>query len=75
MNKIIVRTDSEDFITQKKPEKRGAKVYGLPLTKELASYLDDVAPDAQQTRIINMFFAGKFRPIELEDDDPDGDEE
>lgn len=75
MNKIIVRTDSEELITPRKQERRGAKVYGMPISKELASYLEDVAPDAQQTRIINMFFAGQFRPIELDSDDFDGDEE
>lgn len=74
MNKIVLHPDTEDFFSTKKPEKRGAKVFGLPLSKELASYIDDVAPDAQNTRIINMFFAGKFQPINIEEDDFESDE-
>ena len=68
MNKIIIHPEQEDFFTQHKNEKRGAKVYGMPISKELASYLEDVAPDSKETRILNMFFAGKFQPVVSEDD-------
>lgn len=43
----------------KKP-RSGAHVYGLPVSRELASYLDDVVPDSDQKRLFNMFFAGRF---------------
>ena len=68
MNKIVIVPTSEEMLTQKKP-KRGAKVYGMPLSKELVSYIDDAAPQANQQRLIDMFFAGKFSPIRVDDDD------
>ena len=58
-----------------KKSKRGAKVYGLPLSKELVSYIDDAAPQANQQRLIDMFFAGKFSPIAINDEDFEDDYE
>lgn len=68
MNKIMIVPKNEEMLPQKK-SKRGAKVYGLPLSKELVSYIDDAAPQANQQRLIDMFFAGKFSPIAINDDD------
>ena len=68
MNKIMIVPKSEELMTPKK-SKRGAKVYGLPLSKELVSYIDDAAPQANQQRLIDMFFAGKFSPIAINDED------
>ena len=68
MNKIMIVPKNEEMLPQKK-SKRGAKVYGPPLSKELVSYIDDVAPQANQQRLIDMFFAGKFSPIAINDDD------
>ena len=68
MNKIMIVPKSEELIPPKK-SKRGAKVYGLPLSKELVSYIDDAAPQANQQRLIDMFFAGKFSPIAINDED------
>ncbi len=68
MNKIVIVPTAEELLTPKKP-KRGAKVYGMPLSKELVSYIDDAAPQANQQRLIDMFFAGKFSPISVNDDD------
>ena len=39
--------------------RKGANVYGLPMSKELASYLDDAVPDSDHKRMFNMFFAGR----------------
>ena len=68
MNKIMIVPKTEDILSSKK-SKRGAKVYGLPLSKELVSYIDDAAPQANQQRLIEMFFAGKFSPVAISDDD------
>lgn len=67
MNKIMIVPKSEDMLSSRK-SKRGAKVYGLPLSKELVSYIDDAAPQANQQRLIEMFFAGKFSPVAIDDD-------
>jgi len=72
MNKIVIIPKSDEFIAPKKP-RRGAKVYGMPLSKELVSYIDDAAPQANQQRLIDMFFAGKFSPTFVNDDDYDFD--
>ncbi len=72
MNKIVIVPTAEELINPKKP-KRGAKVYGMPLSKELVSYIDDAAPQATQQRLIDMFFAGKFSPTLISDDDYDYD--
>ena len=68
MNKIMIVPKNEEMLPQKK-SKRGAKVYGRPLSKELVSYIDDAAPQANQQRLIDMFFAGKFSPIAINDDE------
>ena len=68
MNKIMIVPKTEDILSSKK-SKRGAKVYGLPLSKELVSYIDDAAPQANQQRLIEMFFAGKFSPVAIDDED------
>ena len=74
MNRIMIVPTTEELISSKKG-KRGAKVYGIPLSKELVSYIDDAAPQANQQRLIDMFFAGKFSPIRVEEDyDDDFDE-
>lgn len=70
MNKIMIVPNTDEIFTSKK-SKRGAKVYGIPLSKELASYIDDAAPEAMQRRLIDMFFAGKFSPISFDPDDED----
>ncbi len=67
MNRIMIVPTTEEMLSQKK-SKRGAKVYGMPLSKEIVSYIDDAAPQANQQRLIDMFFAGKFSPIRVEDD-------
>ena len=59
---------STDELLSSKKAKRGAKVYGMPLSKEIVSYIDDAAPQANQQRLIDMFFAGKFSPIRVEED-------
>ena len=56
MNKIVIVPNPEEFLTQKK-SKRGAKVYGMPLSREIVSYIDDAAPQANQQRLIDMFSA------------------
>ena len=66
---------SADELLSSKKTKRGAKVYGMPLSKEIVSYIDDAAPQANQQRLIDMFFAGKFSPIRVEDDYDDGSDE
>ncbi len=74
MNRIMIVPTTEEMLASKK-SKRGAKVYGMPLSKELVSYIDDAAPRANQQRLIDMFFAGKFSPIKVDDDyDDDIDE-
>ncbi|MGP1507768.1 MAG: hypothetical protein ACTTJW_02680 [Sphaerochaeta sp.] len=70
MNKIIIVPNREELLLSKKP-KRGAKVYGLPLSKELVSYIEDAAPQASQQRLIDMFFAGKFSPVQFDDGEDD----
>ena len=72
MNKIVIVPNNEELLPQKR-EKRGAKVYGLPLSMELVSYIDDAAPQAYQQRLIDMFFAGKFSPIQVANDYDDFD--
>ena len=67
MNKIMIVPNTDEFLAPKKT-KRGAKVYGIPLSKEIASYIDDAAPQAGQRRLIDMFFAGNFSPISVDDD-------
>lgn len=67
MNRIMIVPTTEELLSQKK-SRRGAKVYGMPLSKEIVSYIDDAAPQANQQRLIDMFFAGKFSPIRVEDD-------
>ena len=74
MNKIVIVPTREDFMTQKK-SRRGAKVYGMPLSKEIVSYIDDAAPQANQQRLIDMFFAGKFSPIRVAHDYDDAEDE
>jgi len=44
--------------TQKKP--RGAKVYGIPLSKELGAFIEEASPKSKQQLFLNMFFAGKL---------------
>ena len=68
MNKIMIVPTTDELMMPKKA-KRGAKVYGMPLSRELVSYIDDAAPAANQHRLIDMFFAGRFSPIPVEDDD------
>ncbi len=68
MNKIMIVPTTDELVIPKKT-KRGAKVYGMPLSKELVSYIDDAAPAATQHRLIDMFFAGRFSPVPVEDDD------
>ena len=68
MNKIMIVPKTDELMPARKA-KRGAKVYGLPLSKELVSYIDDAAPQANQQRLIEMFFAGKFSPVAINDDD------
>lgn len=75
MNKIMIVPNSEDFFMSKKSSsKRGAKVYGIPLSKELVSYIEDAAPQAGQQRLIDMFFAGKFSPVPMDDECEDEDD-
>ncbi len=70
----MIVPNAEEFFTSKK-SKRGAKVYGIPLSKEIASYIDDAAPQAWQQRLVDMFFAGKYSPISMDpEDDEIGDE-
>jgi hypothetical protein len=38
----------------------GARVFGLPISRELESFIDDAVPNNDQKRIFNMFFAGRF---------------
>jgi len=38
----------------------GAHVFGLPVSRELESFLDDVVPNNAQKRMFSMFFAGRF---------------
>ncbi len=68
MNKIVIVPNSEEVMSSKK-NRRGAKVYGLPLSRELASYIEDAAPQFSQRRLIDMFFAGKFSPLSFDSDD------
>ncbi len=68
MNKIVIVPTSEEFLPTRKP-KRGAKVYGMPLSKELVSYIDDASPQSTQQRLIDMFFAGQFSPLSVAGDD------
>lgn len=72
MNKIMIVPKTDELMPARKA-KRGAKVYGLPLSKELVSYIDDAAPQANQQRLIEMFFAGKFSPVAINDDDYEDD--
>lgn len=74
MNKIVIVPNSEELFSQKK-SKRGAKVYGMPLSKEIVSYIDDAAPQANQQRLIDMFFAGKFSPVRVAHDYDDAEDE
>ena len=74
MNKIVIVPPNEELMPQKK-SRRGAKVYGMPLSKEIVSYIDDAAPQANQQRLIDMFFAGKFSPIQVAHDYDDLDDE
>jgi len=37
-----------------------ARVFGLPISRELESFIDDAVPNNDQKRIFNMFFAGRF---------------
>ena len=74
MNKIVIVPTNEELMPQKK-SRRGAKVYGMPLSKEIVSYIDDAAPQANQQRLIDMFFAGKFSPIQVAHDYDDLDDE
>ena len=67
MNRIMIVPSTDELLSSKKT-KRGAKVYGMPLSKEIVSYIDDAAPQANQQRLIDMFFAGKFSPIRVEED-------
>lgn len=69
MNKIMIVPNNEENVILQKKARRGAKVYGMPLSKELVSYIDDAAPQANQQRLIDMFFAGKFSPVAVHDDD------
>ena len=73
MNKIVIVPNPDELFPQKK-SKRGAKVYGMPLSKEIVSYIDDAAPQANQQRLIDMFFAGKFSPIRVANDYDDFDD-
>lgn len=63
MNKIMIVPNADENIVLPKKSRRGAKVYGMPLSKELVSYIEDAAPQATQQRLIDMFFAGRFSPI------------
>ena len=74
MNKIVIVPPNEELMPQKK-SRRGAKVYGMPLSKEIVSYIDDAAPQGIQQRLIDMFFAGKFSPIQVAHDYDDLDDE
>ena len=74
MNKIVIVPNNDELMPQKK-SRRGAKVYGMPLSREIVSYIDDAAPQANQQRLIDMFFAGKFSPIQVAHDYDDLDDE
>lgn len=59
-------------MTGKNP--RGARVYGNPMCKELASFIEDVNPMALPTRTLSMFLAGDIQYLnvfgEMESDNP-----
>lgn len=63
MKRIVINTGSK-FISDKKNSKRGAEVFGLPVSPAVNSYLDDVSPQARQHRMLAMFFAGNYSTLE-----------
>ncbi len=43
----------------KNNSRTGARVYGLPITLNLANYIDDVSSSAEDELFFTMYFAGK----------------
>ena len=64
MNRIIICDNNIPVINNT----RGAKVYGLPLSPELNSFINDVSPQAQKQRLIAMFFAGNYSCMDAVED-------
>lgn len=63
MDELFVLRHLED------KKKRGAKVYGLPVAKPIASYMDDVSSVAAEARIWEMFLAGEeLVPYQIHED-------
>lgn len=57
---LINREQVQDNRFLMKKPRHGANVYGLPVSKELASFIEDASPDSQQQRLMTMFFAGRL---------------
>ena len=81
---VIVPPRDEIMPPQQKKGRRGARPYGLPLSKELLSYLEDIAPNFSKNQALDMFFVGRFFGMtvantfnedDLDDDDQLMDEE
>jgi len=71
MNNIKVPENNKN---EKKPPMvrnphSGAHVFGLPVSRELESFLDDVVPNNDQKRILQMFFAGRFGSVQMISED------
>lgn len=47
----------------------GAHVFGLPVSRELESFLNDVVPNNDQKRIMTMFFAGRLGSVQMISED------
>lgn len=41
----------------------GARVYGMPMSANVADYIEDVSLDADKDLLFSMYFAGKFANV------------
>ena len=65
---LINREQVQDNCFLMKKPRHGASVYGVPVSRELASFIEDAAPDSQQQRLMSMFFAGRVSGAQVFED-------
>jgi len=59
MDEYLPKNQYKETIVNSTKKPRGAKVYGVPFSKELGVFIEEASPKSKQQLFLNMFFAGK----------------
>ena len=49
-----------------KNQRKGADVFGVPISKEIATFFEETSPESKQYTIMKMFFAGHVKEFDEE---------